>query len=78
MKILRVVKNFFFSTKLYNYYLLKNDIKDISFTPKDSWPGNPVLGDELVQGYYNIANKMVKINIDVHACFILHYYCAHG
>ena len=32
----------------------------------------------LLKNEYNIANKMVKINLDVHACFILQYYCAHG
>ncbi len=59
MKLTKVVKNFFFKTRIYNYYLLKNNISEISFTPKDAWPGDPVLGDQLVQGYYNLANKKV-------------------
>lgn len=59
MIIFRVVKNFFYKTKLYNLYLSKNSIKEISFTPKDSWPGDPVLGDQLVQGYYSLANKKI-------------------
>ena len=59
MIIFRIVKNFFYKTKIYNYYLSKNSVKEISFTPKDSWPGDPVLGDQLVQGYYNLANKKI-------------------
>ncbi len=59
MIILRVLKYFFFKTKLYNYYLSKNSITEISFTPKDAWPGDPVLGDHLVQGYYNLADKKI-------------------
>ena len=53
MIIFRIVKNIFFKTKLYDYYLSKNSIEEISFTPKDIWPGDPILGDQLVQGYYN-------------------------
>ena len=59
MIIFRVVKNFFYKTKLYNLYLSKNSVQEISFTPKDSWPGDPVLGDQLVQGYYSLANKKI-------------------
>ena len=59
MIIFRIVKNIFFKTKLYDYYLSKNSIEEISFTPKDIWPGDPVLGDQLVQGYYNLANKKI-------------------
>ena len=57
MIIFRVVKDICFKTKLYDYYLSKNSIEEISFTPKDIWPGDPILGDQLVQGYYNLANK---------------------
>ncbi len=59
MIIFRVVKNIFFKTKLYDYYLSKNSIEEISFTPKDIWPGDPILGDQIVQGYYNLANKKI-------------------
>ena len=59
MIIFRVVKNFFYKTKLYNLYLSKNSVKEISFTPKDTWPGDPMLGDQLVQGYYSLANKKI-------------------
>ena len=59
MIIFRVVKNFFYKTKLYNLYLSKNSVKEISFTPKDSWPGDPVLGDQLVQGFYSLANTKI-------------------
>ena len=59
MIIFRIVKNIFFKTKLYDYYLSKNSIEEISFTPKDIWPGDPILGDQLVQGYYNLANKKI-------------------
>ena len=59
MIIFRIVKNIFFKTKLYDYYLSKNSIGEISFTPKDAWPGDPILGDQLVQGYYNLANKKI-------------------
>ena len=59
MIISRITKNIFFKTKLYDYYLSKNNIEKISFTPKDIWPGDPVLGDQLVQGYYNLANKKI-------------------
>ena len=59
MIIFRIIKNIFFKTKLYDYYLLKNNVEEISFTPKDVWPGDPVLGDQLVQGYYNLANKKI-------------------
>ncbi|MAK09301.1 MAG: hypothetical protein CML36_02300 [Rhodobacteraceae bacterium] len=59
MIILRTIKNFFFKTKLYNYYLSKNSIEDIAFTPKDAWPGDPVIGDQLVQGCYILANKKI-------------------
>ena len=59
MIIFRFVKNIFFKTKLYDYYLSKNSIEEISFTPKDIWPGDPILGDQLVQGYYNLANKKI-------------------
>ena len=59
MIILRIVKNIFFKTKLYDYYLSKNSVEEISFTPKDIWPGDPILGDQLVQGYYNLANKKI-------------------
>jgi uncharacterized heparinase superfamily protein len=55
----KVIKILFFNTKLYNYYLSKTNISEISFTPKDAWPGDPVLGDQLVQGYYNLANKKI-------------------
>ena len=59
MIIFRIVKNIFFKTKLYDYYLSKNSVEEISFTPKDIWPGDPILGDQLVQGYYNLANKKI-------------------
>ena len=59
MIIPKVIKILFFNTKLYNYYLSKTNISEISFTPKDAWPGDPVLGDQLVQGYYNLANKKI-------------------
>ena len=58
MIIFRLLK-IFFKTKLYDYYLSKNSIEEISFTPKDIWPGDPILGDQLVQGYYNLANKKI-------------------
>ena len=59
MIISKIVKNIFFKTKLYDYYLSNNSIDEISFTPKDVWPGDPILGDQLVQGYYNLANKKI-------------------
>ena len=59
MIILRSVKKLFYKTKLYNYYLSKNSAKEISFTPKDVWPGDPVIGDQLVQGYYSLDNKKI-------------------
>ncbi len=59
MKTSNALKNFFLSTNLYNYYLLKTNIKEISFTPKDVWPGDPVLGDQIVQGHYNLANEKI-------------------
>ena len=59
MIIFRIIKNFFFSTRLYDYCLSKNSIEEISFTPKDVWPGDPILGDQLIQGYYNLANKKI-------------------
>ena len=52
MIIYKIIKSLFFKSKLYNYNLLKNNIKEILFTPKDIWPGDPILGDKIVQGYY--------------------------
>ena len=57
MIIYKIIKSLFFKSKLYNYYLLKNNIKEILFTPKDIWPGDPILGDKIVQGYYEIAGE---------------------
>ena len=59
MIIFRIIKNYFFKTRLYDYCLSKNSIEEISFTPKDVWPGDPILGDQLIQGYYNLANKKI-------------------
>ena len=59
MKVTKVVKHFLLRTKLYNFYLLKNNICDLSFTPKDAWPGDPVIGDQLVQGHYHLANEKI-------------------
>ena len=57
MIIYKIIKSLFFKSKLYNYYLLKNNIKEILFTPKDIWPGDPILGDKIVQGHYEIAGE---------------------
>ncbi len=57
MKLKIAIRKLIFSSSLYNLYLLKNNYKDIVFTPKDAWPGDPELGDKFVQGHYNIARK---------------------
>ena len=59
MKIRKFLKSLFFSSKLYDYYLKKNQLQDIAFTPKDAWPGDPLLGDSFVQGHYNLAGNKV-------------------
>ena len=57
MFFLRLIKNYYLRSSIYNYYLLKNTTKEISFTPIDAWPGNPDLGDKIVQGYYNFTGQ---------------------
>ena len=59
MRINRLFKKLFFSSNFYNLYLTKHPIHDIIFTPKDAWPGDPLLGDSLVQGHYDLAGKKV-------------------
>ena len=57
MFFLRLIKNYYLRSSIYNYYLLKNTTKEISFTPIDAWPGDPDLGDKIVQGYYNFTGQ---------------------
>ena len=59
MRIKRFIKKIFFSSNLYDIYLKKNELQDIAFTPKDAWPGDPLLGDRLVQGYYSLGGKTI-------------------
>ena len=59
MRINRFFKKLFFSTNLYDFYLTRHQIQDIIFTPRDAWPGDPLLGDSLVQGHYDLAGKKV-------------------
>ena len=59
MRINRFIKKLFFSSNLYDFYLKKDEIQDIAFTPKDAWPGDPLLGESLVQGHYDLAGKKV-------------------
>ena len=59
MRINRFLKKLFFSSNLYNFYLTQNEIQDIAFTPKDAWPGDPLLGDSFVQGHYDLAGKKI-------------------
>ena len=57
MKLKTLICKLIFSSRVYDFYLSKNNYKEIVFTPKDAWPGDPELGDKLVQGYYYIAGK---------------------
>ena len=59
MRINRFIKKLFFSSNLYDFYLKKDEIQDIAFTPKDAWPVDPLLGESLVQGHYDLAGKKV-------------------
>ena len=59
MKIKRFFKKLFFSSNLYDFYLTKHKIQDVLFTPKDIWPGDPLLGDNLVQGHYDLGGNKV-------------------
>jgi len=59
VRINRLFKKLFFSSNLYDLYLTKHPIQDIIFTPKDAWPGDPLLGDNLVQGHYDLGGNKV-------------------
>jgi uncharacterized heparinase superfamily protein len=59
VRINRLFKKLFFSSNFYDLYLTKHPIQDIIFTPKDAWPGDPLLGDSLVQGHYDLAGKKI-------------------
>ncbi len=59
MKIKKLFIKFILSSSLYNYLINRNELKEISFSPPDPWPGNPYLGENLFQGHYNLAGKKV-------------------
>ena len=59
MNIKKALINFFLSSIFYNYLINRNQLREISFTPPDPWPGDPVLGEKFFQGHYNLAGKKV-------------------
>ena len=59
MKLKKAFTNFFLSSIFYNYLINRTQLREISFAPPDPWPGDPVLGENLFQGYYNFAGKKV-------------------
>ena len=59
MKIRKLFIKFILSSSIYNYLINRNELKEISFTPPDSWPGDPYLGENFFHGHYNLAGKKV-------------------
>ena len=50
------------SSSLYKLYLARGKIEDIKLTPPDPWPGDPILGESIFQGNYNLAGQTVHFS----------------
>ena len=59
MILRKLVRNLLFRTRLYDYYLSKVSLKEITNVLNDPWPGDPSLGDKIFQGNYDLAGKKI-------------------
>ena len=60
-----IIKKFFkrilLKTSIYDFYLSKNNHTKILITPHDPWPGDPSIGESILQGDFNLSSKKKEI-----------------
>ena len=57
----KVFKRILLKTPVYDLFLSKNDLSEILITPQDPWPGDPAIGEKILQGDLNLSSKKSRL-----------------
>ena len=57
MILKKIFKRILLKTPIYDLYLSKNDLSEISITPNDPWPGDSEIGEKILLGDLNFSNN---------------------
>ncbi len=61
MTLSKVFKRILLKTPVYDLFLSKNDLSEILITPQDPWPGDPAIGEKILQGDLNLSSKKSRL-----------------
>ena len=57
MKLRKLAKRLIYGSRIYNYYLSQVNIIEIKNIPMDPWPGDPILGENILLGRLGLAGE---------------------
>ncbi len=60
MPVSSAINKILWSSDIYSFYLSRGRVENITFSPPDPWPGDPVLGEEIFQGNYNFGGQRFR------------------